>query len=123
MIEQYIIPIVGGIGVFFSFLGCLALLIVAFIVNPVLDPLFLNDRYFNPLIREGHPFFFGYRAMLYAGAVISKRLAKRTMKLEDDEFRSRVVGLGYVSCWVLMISMFVSVGALLIVAPLLIIYR
>jgi hypothetical protein len=82
--------------------------IVVFTVNPVLDRDFLNDRYFNPILRQGHPFFFLFRALIYAGAVISPRLAKRTMHVEGYDFPAKVGILSFISCWVLMIGMCIA---------------
>jgi len=92
--------------VLFSTILCMFLwLVVILVVNPVLDPLFNNDVHFNWFIRRAHSFFFSYRAQCYAGAVISKRLAKRSMGIkEDDPFRERLDWMGRLSCWSMMIS-------------------
>ncbi len=82
----------------------IAWFLVIQLVNPVLDPVFNNDSTFNWFLRRAHPFFFAYRAQLYAGAVISKWLARRTMAIPYEfEFRDRVGFFGKCSCWAMMI--------------------
>ncbi len=106
MLDQ--ISFILGIATFYI---CLVFLIswggVILIVNPALDPLFYNDKYFDWFLQRAHPFFFSFRALWYAGAVTSRWLAKRSMGIEEDSFRERVGPVGRFCCWTLTSCMFI----------------
>jgi len=95
--------------VLLAVIGCLAMVAwlgVILLVNPALDPLFYNDKYFDWFLQRAHPFFFSFRAMWYAGAVTSRWLAKRSMGIVEDSFRARVGAVGRLCSWVLMACVF-----------------
>jgi len=99
MIENMFL-IVAAVFALSSLGAIVAWLGVILFVNPALDPLFNNDKHFEWFLRRAHPFFFSVRAQHYAGAVISKWLAKRTMGLSPEfAFRERVGFVGRLFCW------------------------
>jgi len=93
--------IAGSLMVGASFVALIAWVGVILLVNPVLDPLFYNDKYFDWFLQRAHPFFFSFRAMWYSGAVTSRWLAKKTMGIDEDSFRMRVGIIGRMCCWIL----------------------